>query len=64
MSPREREVALLICRGFTNKEIADHLIISKRTVEDHVASLRRRLGARHRVDVLRHTVVAIGLGGA
>jgi len=36
LSKREREIALLLCRGLTYKEIADTLFISERTVDNHV----------------------------
>lgn len=51
LSPREREVARLITSGRTNREIAELLFLSPRTVERHVASLLRKLGARSRTEV-------------
>jgi DNA-binding CsgD family transcriptional regulator len=48
LSPREHEVALLAAEGRTNAEIADRLFVSRRTVESHVASALRKLGARSR----------------
>jgi DNA-binding NarL/FixJ family response regulator len=48
---REREVYLLLLKRLTNKEIADTLVISERTVETHVASVLEKLGAHHRHDV-------------
>jgi DNA-binding CsgD family transcriptional regulator len=44
LSPREVEVLAAIGRRLTNAEIANELFISVRTVESHVASLRRKLG--------------------
>jgi predicted ATPase/DNA-binding CsgD family transcriptional regulator len=43
LSPRELEVAALIGRGLTNRQIADDLIISERTVHAHVGSILRKL---------------------
>jgi DNA-binding CsgD family transcriptional regulator len=48
---REREVALLIARGLTNRQIAEELGISERTVENHVAKILRKLGVRSRTQI-------------
>ncbi|MCU0836088.1 MAG: response regulator [Chromatiaceae bacterium] len=45
LSAREREVMLLATKGLANKEIARHLGISPRTVENHRARLMRKLHA-------------------
>ncbi|PSL53744.1 regulatory LuxR family protein [Saccharothrix carnea] len=52
LSPRERDVARLLARGRTNREIAEVLFLSPRTVEQHVARVLRKLGAASRVDLL------------
>ncbi|GAA2777886.1 ATP-binding protein [Saccharopolyspora taberi] len=43
LSPREREVAQLLAKGRTNREIAEVLFLSTRTVEQHVARVLRKL---------------------
>jgi DNA-binding NarL/FixJ family response regulator len=48
---REREVYLLLLKRFTNKEIADTLVISERTVETHVASVLEKLSLHDRHEV-------------
>jgi DNA-binding CsgD family transcriptional regulator len=48
---REREVAVLIARGKTNREIAEMLVISYRTVETHVANIMFKLGCATRSQV-------------
>lgn len=48
LSPREREVARLASAGKTNREIAEVLFLSKRTVEGHVANAMRKLGVSAR----------------
>lgn len=53
LSPREREVAHLVAVGHTNREIADVLFLSPRTVEQHVAKVLRKLGVRTRAEVPR-----------
>ncbi len=51
LSPREHDVARLLANGHTNREIAQALFISRRTVEDHVANVLRKLDAPSRHDV-------------
>jgi non-specific serine/threonine protein kinase len=51
LSPREREVALLVARGLTNREIADALVIGERTVDTHVEHIRNKLGVRTRLEI-------------
>ncbi|WP_093117146.1 helix-turn-helix domain-containing protein [Salinihabitans flavidus] len=46
LTQREREVAILTCRGLTSKEVARDLDLSYRTVEDYRARLLRKFGAR------------------
>ncbi|WP_033427117.1 helix-turn-helix transcriptional regulator [Saccharothrix syringae] len=52
LSPREQDVARLLTRGRTNREIADVLFLSPRTVEQHVARVLRKLGVASRADLL------------
>ncbi len=51
LSPREREVATLIGRGYTNRHIADELSISVATVERHTANIFNKLGVHSRSQV-------------
>ncbi|MEV6829185.1 AAA family ATPase [Amycolatopsis sp. NPDC051102] len=62
LSPREREVARMLAEGRTNREIADGLFLSPRTVEQHVAKVLRKLGARSRTDVARKLPGAVSVG--
>ncbi|NOL40586.1 AAA family ATPase [Kribbella sandramycini] len=48
LSPREQDVARLVAQGLTNREIADVLFLSPRTVEQHVAKVLRKLGVESR----------------
>lgn len=51
LPPRAADVARLVCRGRSNKEIARDMGISDQTVKDHVASLCRRFGALNRTEL-------------
>lgn len=46
LTPREREVAILTCRGLSAKEIGKELDLSYRTIETHRAHLLTKFGAR------------------
>ena len=48
LSSREEEVLRLLADGLTDREIADRLVISPRTVETHVGNVLRKLGVRNR----------------
>jgi adenylate cyclase len=51
LSAREREVALLVARGLTNRQIAEQLVISERTAEGHVDHIRDKLGVHTRAEI-------------
>ncbi|MBI3521978.1 MAG: AAA family ATPase [Chloroflexi bacterium] len=51
LTSREREVAILVARGRSNREIAEQLLISERTAEGHVERVRNKLGFRSRAQV-------------
>ena len=53
LTPREVEVLLLLAVGSTDREIADQLFISKKTVSVHVSNLIRKLGVSNRVEAGR-----------
>lgn len=48
LTSREHQVALLVARGLTNQQIADELVISRRTVEEHVSKVLKKLGVESR----------------
>lgn len=54
ITSREEEVLKLIVQGYTNRQIADELTISARTVEGHRANLTEKLGIKSRVELLRY----------
>ena len=57
ISDRESEVLRLVAVGHSNKEIADRLTISIKTVEVHKANAMRKLGLSGRVDLIRYGVL-------
>ncbi len=53
LTTREREVASLIAFGKSNREIAEELVVSKRTVESHIANILSKLGFTNRAQIVR-----------
>ena len=51
LTSREREVALLVARGLTNRQISIELGISERTAGNHVARILSKLGLRSRAQI-------------
>ena len=49
LSERELEIIELVAKGLTNLEISQQLMISKRTVENHVSNIFAKTGAKNRV---------------
>jgi len=58
LTPREREVLILVGKGLHAKEIARALAISPRTVEVHKASMMAKLGARNVAELVRFALTA------
>jgi DNA-binding NarL/FixJ family response regulator len=57
LSPREREVAILVARGLSNRQLADELAISPATVERHVANILGKLGFHSRAQIAAWAVM-------
>jgi DNA-binding NarL/FixJ family response regulator len=51
LTPRQREIAALIARGYSNTDIARELIVEPGTIANHVAQILGRLGFRNRTQV-------------
>jgi DNA-binding NarL/FixJ family response regulator len=63
LTPREKQVLALVVMGYTNREIADQLVLAESTVKSHLFSAFRRLGVRTRSEaVALITDPARGLG--
>ncbi|GIK37480.1 MAG: DNA-binding response regulator [Chloroflexota bacterium] len=56
LSEREREVLILLAQGLSNKEIAQRLYLSVRTVEGHLANIYGKLGVHSRTETALYAV--------
>jgi len=51
LTPREVEIAVLVTQGLTNRQIAEELYVSERTVETHVRRILKKLGLHSRTQI-------------
>ena len=56
LTPRELEVLKLVAEGHTSDEIAELLVISRKTVDRHRANMLDKLGMRDRVELTRYAI--------
>jgi DNA-binding CsgD family transcriptional regulator/tetratricopeptide (TPR) repeat protein len=64
LTPREAEVLALVARGYTNREVAEALVISVKTASVHVSHILRKLDAPNRVEAaaIAHRLAPPSLG--
>jgi DNA-binding CsgD family transcriptional regulator/tetratricopeptide (TPR) repeat protein len=60
VTSREADVLVLLADGLTNRELAEHLHLSPRTVEKHVASLLTKTGCRRRAELAGYSARLTG----
>lgn len=56
LTPREKEILLLVSRGLTNKQIAESLFIAENTVKNHMKHLLEKLDLQNRVQLASYAV--------
>lgn len=62
LTPRQLEVAALVAQGWSNRQIAEALVITERSAESHVERIRARLGFRSRAQVAAWYVASHPVG--
>jgi DNA-binding NarL/FixJ family response regulator len=62
LTDRQREIIELVAAGLSNKQIAERLVTSVRTVEGHVYRAYQRLGAESREELVK--MLRAGKGGS
>ncbi|MBE9204396.1 response regulator transcription factor [Synechocystis sp. PCC 7339] len=56
LTPTETKVIQLVAQGLANREIADHLKVSQRTVESHVSNMLNKTGLHNRTELARWAI--------
>ncbi len=56
LTAREREVLVYIAEGNTNREIAEKLVISPKTVDRHRENIMRKLNLHNRVELVKYAI--------
>lgn len=56
LSEREIEILHLICQGYSNKEVADKLFLSKRTVDKHRSNILDKTGSKNTASLVMYAI--------
>ena len=56
LSPREREIVVLVTQGLKNKELAERLVISEQTVKNHMHNIFDKLGVSDRLELALYAI--------
>ncbi|MEH7113115.1 response regulator transcription factor [Neobacillus niacini] len=56
LTPREKEILLLLSDGLTNKQIGEHLFIAENTVKNHIKNLLEKLDLENRVQLAAYSI--------
>ncbi|WP_151483923.1 ATP-binding protein [Streptomyces albicerus] len=56
LTSREQEIAALVAEGLSNRQIAERLVISKRTVDSHIGHIMSKLGYSSRLQIATHVL--------
>ena len=56
LTGREREILKLLAEGFSSQEIADMLVITRKTVEGHKTNLMAKLGIHNKIDLVKYAL--------
>ncbi len=56
LTPRETEIVKLVAESYTNRQIAEALVISEKTVDSHRANALEKLGLHDRVELTRYAI--------
>lgn len=56
LTDREKEIVSLIAKGYSNKEVAEQLVISVKTVETHKANVMEKLGLKTRPELVKYAM--------
>jgi DNA-binding NarL/FixJ family response regulator len=56
LSPRELEILILIARGYTNRQAAEELFLSEKTIETYKSRLMNKLSLKSRIELVRFAI--------